>query len=653
LKISIITAVLNGARAIGATLESVREQDYPDIEHIIVDGASTDDTLAVVKRLGTRVATVVSERDTGVYAAINRGIGLATGDIILCLHAGDTYQHAGVVSRIVREFADPEVGMVFAELVMTEPLHPDRVYRHYATPNFTPDQFARGLMPAHPTLAVRRRIHEEYGGYDPGYRVAGDFDFFVRTIYSGGVKFRYLPEVLVRMPMGGLSNRRWWVPITTTFELQRACRTHGVPTSWPRLLFRIFVKWKTSVLGQDALAGRTLDDGSVQRMRVLLFANTEWYLYNFRRSLAQMLRSRGHEVILVAPPGPYIRKLEELGFRCYEAPMGRRSLNPLRELRLVFWLWRLLRRERIEAVHGFTIKCVVYASIAGRFAATRSGLPVRVNSVTGMGYVFSSDDLAARLLRPIVKSLLRYSLSGSGSHLILQNQDDRRFFTDVIGLAAAQTSLIAGSGVDLSRFIPADPAVVASRPTSTVRVLLAARLLWDKGIAEYIEAARILRKAGKNHELLLAGMPDSGNPAAVPEDDVRHWVAEGLVNWLGHVEDMPALFGTIDIVVLPSYREGFPKTLIEAAACGLPLITTDVPGCREVITHGVEGLLIPPRDGAALAAAIDALASNPQLRRDQGAAARRRAVAEFDDRSVNERTIAIYERTLRATQERR
>ena len=653
MKISIITAVLNGARAIGATLESVREQDYPDIEHIIVDGASTDDTLAVVKRLGTRVATVVSERDTGVYSAINRGIGLATGDIILCLHAGDTYQHAGVVSRIVREFADPEVGMVFAELVMTEPLHPDRVYRHYATPNFTPDQFARGLMPAHPTLAVRRRIHEEYGGYDPGYRVAGDFDFFVRTIYSGGVKFRYLPEVLVRMPMGGLSNRRWWVPITTTFELQRACRTHGVPTSWPRLLFRIFVKWRTSVLGQDALAGRTLDDGSVKRMRVLLFANTEWYLYNFRRSLAQMLRSRGHEVILVAPPGPYIRKLEELGFRCYEAPMGRRSLNPLRELRLVFWLWRLLRRERIEAVHGFTIKCVVYASIAGRFAATRSGLPVRVSSVTGMGYVFSSDDLAARLLRPIVKSLLRYSLSGSGSHLILQNQDDRRFFTDVIGLAAAQTSLIAGSGVDLSRFIPADPAVVASRPTSTVRVLLAARLLWDKGIAEYIEAARILRKAGKNHELLLAGMPDSGNPAAVPEDDVRHWVAEGLVNWLGHVEDMPALFGTIDIVVLPSYREGFPKTLIEAAACGLPLITTDVPGCREVITHGVEGLLIPPRDGAALAAAIDALASNPQLRRDQGAAARRRAVAEFDDRSVNERTIAIYERTLRATQERR
>jgi len=384
-------------------------------------------------------------------------------------------------------------------------------------------------------------------------------------------------------------------------------------------------------------------------MKVVLFANTDWYLYNFRRSLAQMLRSRGHEVILVAPPGPYIRKLEEPGFRCYEAPMGRRSLNPLRELRLVAWLWRLLRRERIEVVHGFTIKCVVYASIAGRFAAARSSLPVRVNSVTGMGYVFSSDDLAARLLRPVVKSLLRFSLSGSGSHLILQNRDDRKFFTDIIGLAAAQTSLIAGSGVDLHRFVPAEHAAQGAEPSRAVRVLLAARLLWDKGIAEYIEAARNLRAAGKGYQLLLAGMPDSGNPAAVPEEEVRGWVREGLVDWLGHVEDMPALFGTIDIVVLPSYREGFPKTLIEAAACGLPLITTDVPGCREVITDGVEGQLIPARSGAALAAAIDRLAADPVLRRTQGEAARLRAVLEFDDRSVNARTVDVYQRTLLAS----
>ena len=646
-KISIVTAVLNGSEVIGKTLRSVEEQDYPDIEHIVVDGASTDGTLEIVRREGRRVARVVSERDSGVYEALNRGIALATGDVILCLHAGDVYQHAAVISRIAAEFSDSSIGLVFAELVMTDPQDSGRVYRHYATPDFVPGDFAKGLMPAHPTLAVRRAVYERFGGYDPSFRVAGDFEFFVRTIAVGKIAYRYIPEVLVRMPLGGLSNRRWWVPIKTTFELHESCARHGVSTSWLRLLFRIVVKWRTSVLGQDALAGRVLPDGRVPRMRVLLFANTEWYLFNFRRSLAQMLRDQGHEVILCAPPGPYIRKLEELGFRCYAAPMGRRSLNPLRELRLVFWLFGLLQRERIEVVHGFTIKCVVYASLAGRLVSLRGGLPVRINSVTGMGYVFSSEELSARILRPIVKSLFRFSLSGAGAHIILQNRDDLAFFIDTIGLAPERSSLIAGSGVDLQRFQPLTPTEITARNGSRVRVLLAARLLWDKGIAEFIEAARLLRAAGKDFELLLAGTPDPGNPSAVPEANVREWVHEGLVDWLGHIEDMPKLFRTIDVVVLPSYREGLPKTLIEAAACGLPLITTDVPGCREVIDDGVEGLLIPVRDGAALAAAITRLCEDAGLRRRQGEAARRRAVAEFDDRSVNERTIEVYRRTIR------
>ena len=649
MKISIITAVLNGSKVIGNTLRSVGEQDHPDIEHIIVDGASTDDTLDIVRRDGVRVTRVVSERDSGVYEALNRGISVATGDVVLCLHAGDVYQHSSVISRIAREFTDPKIGMVFAELVMTDPQDFGKVYRHYVTPGFTAEDFVRGLMPAHPTLAVRRSVYEQFGGYDPGFRVAGDFEFFVRTMRVGKVAYRYLPEVLVRMPLGGLSNRRWWVPIATTFELRRSCRRHGVPTSWLRLLFRIVVKWRTSVLGQDALASRFGEDGRVQRMRVLLFANTEWYLYNFRRSLAKRLRDEGHEVILCAPNGPYLRKLEELGYRCYVAPMGRRSLNPFSELRLVIWLYRLLRRERIEVVHGFTIKCVVYASLAGRLAALRSALPVRVNSVTGMGYVFSSDDLSARALRPLVKALFRFSLSGAGSNVILQNRDDLAFFTDTIGITAERSSLIASSGVDLQRFQPLDDEQRSARTDSCVRVLLAARLLWDKGIAEFIEAARQLKADGKPFELLLAGMPDDGNPAAVPEAEVRNWVAEGLVTWLGHVEDMPALFRTIDIVVLPSYREGLPKTLIEAAACGLPLITTDVPGCREVITDGVEGIVIPARDGHALAAAITKLGGDPALRRRQGEAARRRAVAEFDDRSVNARTVEVYQRTLLAS----
>ncbi len=173
-------------------------------------------------------------------------------------------------------------------------------------------------------------------------------------------------------------------------------------------------------------------------------------------------------------------------------------------------------------------------------------------------------------------------------------------------------------------------------------MLLAARLLWDKGIAEYVEAARRLRSEGHAVDFLLAGDPDPGNPAAVPEAAVRQWSEEGIVTWLGHVDDMPSLLRSVQVVALPSYREGLPKGLIEAAACGLPLVTTDVPGCREVVTDGVDGLLVPVKDANALAAAILRLQGDADLRRRLGAAARVKAEQEFDERIVVGRTLAVY-----------
>lgn len=377
-------------------------------------------------------------------------------------------------------------------------------------------------------------------------------------------------------------------------------------------------------------------------MKILLFANTEWYLYNFRRSLAAALRNAGHEVLLVSPPGRYGERLKEAGFRWLPAPMERRSLNPLREVALVQWLRRLVRAEGVDLVHGFTIKCAVYGSLA----ALSTGRP-RVNAVAGMGYVFTSDDLRARLLRPVVRTLMRLALGGRRSRLILQNPDDVALF-EKAGLAHSERiHLIPGSGVNCARFAPLEErgGTDGGRP---LRVLLPARLLWDKGLAEFVEAARILRAEGRRIEFMLAGNPDPGNPAAVPEEIVREWARAGLLTWVGHVDDMPALFATIDAVALPSYREGLPKGLIEAAACGLPLVTTDVPGCREVVTDEVDGLLVPVRDAKALARAIARLDSDPLLRRRLGAAARAKALARFDERIVIERTVAVYEELLAA-----
>ncbi|GAB2539579.1 glycosyltransferase family 4 protein [Rhodanobacter koreensis] len=370
-------------------------------------------------------------------------------------------------------------------------------------------------------------------------------------------------------------------------------------------------------------------------MKAVLFANTDWYLYNFRRSLAMSLQRAGYEVLLISPPGPYGDKLRALGLRWEPLPMQRRSLNPLREMALLWHLVGLLRREQPMLVHGFTIKCAVYGSLAARLA----GIAARVNAVAGMGYVFTSAQLKARLLRPVVRGLLRLALDGKDARLILQNADDVELFQRAGLVDPAHIRLIRGSGVDCTQF-----AGVSGKTSGDgrLRVLLASRLLWDKGVGEYVAALRQLRDQGRAIDGLLAGTPDPGNPAAVPESTIRGWVDEGLVTWLGHVDDMVGLLGSVDVVVLPSYREGLPRTLVEAAACGLPLITTDVPGCREVVSDGVDGLLVPVANSEALAQAIRRLQDDPEFARQLGAAARSKARAQFDERIVIQRTMAVY-----------
>ena len=372
---------------------------------------------------------------------------------------------------------------------------------------------------------------------------------------------------------------------------------------------------------------------------IVLFANTDWYLYNFRRSLSLALKDAGHDVLLISPPGPYGEKLRALGLRWEPVPMDRRSLNPLREARLLAWLVSLFRRERPDLVHGFTIKCAVYGSLAARLA----GVPARVNAVAGMGYVFTSRDLKARLLRPLVRGLMHAALDGERARLVLQNPDDVALFQRAGFVDASRIRLIPGSGVDCSRF---QPVARVRTPGEPLRVLLPARLLWDKGVAEFVDAARRLKLEGRALRFQLAGDPDPGNPAAVPDATLRAWVGEGVVEWLGHVDDMPALFQSVHMVVLPSYREGLPKGLIEAAACGLPLVTTDVPGCREVVTDGVDGLLVPVRNADALAAAIARLQDDEDLARRLGEAARAKALVEFDERVVVGATLGVYRELL-------
>lgn len=374
-------------------------------------------------------------------------------------------------------------------------------------------------------------------------------------------------------------------------------------------------------------------------MKFVFFANTDWYLYNFRLSTALRLKADGHEVVMLSPPGDFGARFAGHGLRWVTLAMDRSSLNPLRETVMLAQLTRLLRREKPDLLHNFTVKCAVYGALAARAAR----VPAVVNAVAGLGYVFTSSATKARVLRPLVKGLLRVTLGRRQSLLILQNPDDAQDFTASRLVPMQRIRVIRSSGVDLRRFFPPQPAPQPV-PLRPLRVLLAARLLWEKGIQEYVDAARLLRQQGRNVEFLLAGMPDAGNPRSVDHAQVQAWHDQGVLHWLGHVEDMPALFRSVDVMALPSYyREGVPKSLIEGAACGLALITTDRPGCREVVTrHGVDGLVVEPRNADALAALIARLDDDRALVRVLGDRARQTALTHFDEQSVIQRTVDVY-----------
>jgi glycosyltransferase involved in cell wall biosynthesis len=248
------------------------------------------------------------------------------------------------------------------------------------------------------------------------------------------------------------------------------------------------------------------------------------------------------------------------------------------------------------------------------------------------------------MLKPFVQLMLGAALRGARSRLIVQNPDDGEQFVQHKLVDKGRVHLIRGSGVNTGHFTPKLQAL-ARNP---LKVLLATRLLWDKGVREYVEAARRLKGEGMELEFLLAGTGDKGNPASIPGEQIEAWAREGVVTLLGHVEDMRALLRNTDMVVLPSYREGVPRILIEAAACGLPIVATDVPGCREIVVHGRNGLLVPPHDAVSLASAIKHLAVNPQRRVEMGTAGRELTLKEFDERLIIAKTLAVYDKLLMA-----
>ncbi len=373
---------------------------------------------------------------------------------------------------------------------------------------------------------------------------------------------------------------------------------------------------------------------------ILYVVNEGGFFLSHRLPLAQAARDAGYRVAVAVPASPADSAIREAGFELHGVPLDRRSLNPLKALATLVALRRLYRRLRPDLVHHITIKPVILGSLAARLAGVRAV----VNAVPGLGYVFVRKGPAGWLLRTAVRAAYRVALRGRNTVVIFQNPDDRDAFVRWGLVRRADTALIRGSGVDTEVFRPGpEPPPEEGPPV----ILLASRLLWDKGVGDFVAAARCLQADGIEARLAIAGEPDAGNPSSIAQEQLDAWVQSGAVEWWGRQDDMPAVYALTHIACLPSaYGEGVPKALIEAAACGRPIVTTDIPGCREIVRDGVNGLLVAPRDAEALAAALRRLIEDPALRTELGARGREVVVAEFSEEKVTGETLLVYDRLL-------
>jgi N,N'-diacetylbacillosaminyl-diphospho-undecaprenol alpha-1,3-N-acetylgalactosaminyltransferase len=391
----------------------------------------------------------------------------------------------------------------------------------------------------------------------------------------------------------------------------------------------------------------------VKASRIVIIANTDFGLYNFRLGIIRALIAGGCHVGIICPDGPYVAELNKEGVEHHGLQIDRKGTNPINELITLWQLYRVLNKERFDLVHTFTPKPNIYGSIAARAART----PVVISTVTGLGYVFMEAGGAQRwFLRKLVINLYRLACCFS-SRVAFQNEDDFELFLKYKVVDKHKGMVMGGgSGVDTVKFSRAainpdriqalyqEPGIAGNQPG--IVVTLIARLLWDKGIAEFIEAARILRPKYPSALFLLVGPVDTGNPAAIPREYVEQAERKGLIKCLGQRRDIAEILYISDIVALPSYREGIPRTLIEAMSMEKPVITTDTAGCRAVVEEGRNGLLVPLKDHVALASAIDKLIDNKELRIRMGKYGREKALREFDEKIVVRQTLELYEGLL-------
>jgi glycosyltransferase involved in cell wall biosynthesis len=368
---------------------------------------------------------------------------------------------------------------------------------------------------------------------------------------------------------------------------------------------------------------------TTRQPKLLFFATEDWFVCSHWLPLILGAKDEGFEVIVVTRTNKHAEKIRKYGVKVIHFEISRRGTNVFREFGTILRLTKIYRTERPDIVHHVAMKPMLYGSLAAHLVR----VPSAVNWVSGMGWLFISKSRRAQILQTVVRKVIGVLLRGT--EVIVENKDDHAVMTG-LGISDRHLHLIRGAGVDTSMYAP------VPEPEGEPIVVLPARMLWDKGVGEFVEAATLLKRRGVSARFVLVGEPDGENPASVPEHKLVSWQKDGVVEWWGRREDMPQILAQSHIVCLPSYREGLPKSLLEASSSGRPIVTTDVPGCREIVRDGDNGILVEVRNPVALADALAKLLADPELRQQMGQCGRERVMNEFSQEIITSQVLAIY-----------
>jgi glycosyltransferase involved in cell wall biosynthesis len=373
-----------------------------------------------------------------------------------------------------------------------------------------------------------------------------------------------------------------------------------------------------------------------RKPKLLYFVTEDWYFWSHRLALARAARDSGFEVVVITRVNDYKTLIEQEGFKLIPINLVRGSLSLFRELSSIIEIIKIYLREKPDIAHHVALKPILYGSFTAKFARTS----VVINLFAGITTRFHAQKWKSRILGLIAWLGFRSAFSGKNVHAVFQNSSNMKSFLDKGFLSENQAELIRGSGVDTAQFIP------TPEPEGIPRIILASRMLWDKGVGEFVEASKILKHENIECRMILVGSPDPENPASIDEHILKDWNSEGVIEWWGQQNKMHEIFPQSNIVCLPSYQEGGPKVLLEASSCGRAVVTTDQLGCKEMVLQGLSGILVPIKDSKALANAIKELILDPDLRKKMGECGRELVLNNFSEEIIINETLGLYNRLL-------